>query len=166
MSHESAGEEPVPKYPFRILHVFFPEIMLKRADVLPEGTFNIPLQIEVAFGFTQTAIPQRYALRIRASSGDEKSDISIVIVGVAVFESVGEKDPSDQEIADFVRERALLATTSRFLQILGTSTGQMGMPPIWPNTPMEFGFDVGIVSAARAAPTVEKEPAPVERQGT
>lgn len=128
------------EYPFRILHIFFLEVYVERVSEIV-GEVPLQLKAEVSFSMPEEDQPYELKLRFRTSDGDD-SPVKIRVVIVAHFETVEENHPDTKILNEFMNRYLLAAMVSRFRQVIGTTTSQMGMPPLWPPFPKGFGFDI------------------------
>jgi hypothetical protein len=62
-----------------------------------------------------------------------------------LFEHEGEGKPTDKELNSFINSFLLAAMSARAIQLIGSLTAEMGMPPVWVDMPRGFGLDVSSV---------------------
>ena len=141
------SNEPEPAHQFRITHIFFLHIDLQRQDQLPKDGIEVKLKADVAFNQPEDKKILHVNLRLR-SDESEDDPLRVEIVTASVSEFTGEDQPNDADINAFINEHLLVAMSSRVVQLMGSLTAQMGMPPIWLPSPRAFGFDVELVKDA------------------
>jgi len=131
-------------YPFKILHIFFMRVNISRPDLVPEDGFPLGLNAEIALGFPDQE--KQYHIHVRVqTTEDSLPGLDIDINAVGVFEYLNEGEPGETELVEFINNNLLVALNSRIIQLLATTTAQMGMPPIWMPTPRKHGFDIDIL---------------------
>jgi hypothetical protein len=134
-------------HPFRILHIFFPKICIERTDLPIEGDISCQLLAEIGLGAKDEEDRYHTNLRVRTQEAEE-CHLQIEIIAVGVFEFLGDGIPNDEVFTKFVNENLLVALSSRIIQLIATLTTQMGIPPIWMQSPRGFGFDIEEMRAA------------------
>lgn len=141
MTEQQPGtQDPIPKYPFRIQTIFFEKVQLKRAPKIPEE-LEIGLSAEIAVGIREGG--RDLAVRMRVTSpASPEPPLSADVVAVGLIEHIGESAPADSITVEFINEHLLVAMSSMVIQLIGTVTVQMGMPPVWLPHPRAFALDV------------------------
>lgn len=135
-----SNSEVLSPHPFRVRHIFFHVVSIKRPEKLPEGGIDLGLSTEIAIGLPSDGKDYNLNLRVRSSDGPE---IEIEAIGVFIY--LDEGDPDQAQLTKFINEHLLIAMTSRVIQVVANLTNQMGMPPIWLPTPRGFGLEVSTV---------------------
>jgi len=68
--------------------------------------------------------------------------LRIQVVASGLFDYLGEGQPTDDELNHFLNDFLLAAMTARVIQVIGSLTAEMGMPPVWVDMPRGFGVDI------------------------
>ena len=135
-SRKPAGK--VAAEPFRILHVFFPVINVRRADELPPNA-GIAMNAEIQYGYDGKA--RRHLVTLRITSDKRTRDlVGVEVVASCFFEYTKPGEPTQAELVKFINGYASTAITARVIQLVGSLTAQMGMPPVWLPMPRGFGL--------------------------
>lgn len=131
------------QFQFRIHHIFFPTIKMKRVHSKYDKNVPYELVIEISF---RTEGPKKYSMKVRVRSAErEDLQLDTEIVAVGIFEYSGDDEPTSTLIADYVSNNLLIAINSRLIQLVGTLTNHMGIPAIWLPVPMAYAFDATLL---------------------
>jgi len=129
---------PDPDFPFRILRIFFSKVLIERARELPT---ELALEHLAEVKFAPRKEDRQYQTHLRLTSTQPQSSPVIVeIEAIGVFEYTGEGSPPKAALVHFINNRLLFALATSVAQLLGATTAQMGMPPIWMPVPLAFGL--------------------------
>ena len=142
MDDQGTSGQVQAKYPFRITRIFFSNIHLFRADEPPEGELQVVLIAELAM-IKRTEDQNIIGVKMLVHTPDDTdSKLGIEIEVNGLVDYLGEGNPDSHQLEQFINEQLLIAVISSVNQLIGTTTAQMGMPPIWPSVPRAFGFDL------------------------
>lgn len=128
------------KYPFRVETIFFQKVFVERPESFEED-FQFALETQLALGFPDE--DKFYLVHLRTYSTEEtKKYLDLDVVQIAMFEHIGDGEPADEVLVEYINEFLLIAMASNLIQFIGAMTSQMGRSPIWMPMPRGFGFDV------------------------
>jgi len=132
---------PAEGHPFRITQIFFLSIRVTRSPTIPGPVQGLPLTVEIAYSPPEPGQSHGVLLRLRSDKA-ETQPLRIQVVASGLFDYLGEGQPTDDELNHFLNDFLLAAMTARVIQVIGSLTAEMGMPPVWVDMPRGFGVDI------------------------
>lgn len=137
---------PDPDFPFRILRIFFSKVRIERASELPS---ELALEQLAEVKFSRREEPRQFQVNLRLTTTQpQSSPVTAEIEAIGVFEHVGEGTPTKSSLVHFINNRLLFTLATSVAQLLGATTAQMGMPPIWMPLPLAFGLTESLLDTS------------------
>jgi hypothetical protein len=136
------------EYPFQIEAIFFENISVSRSAQVKVEPQEYQLHTEIGLGLRGEKNKIQVHFRVRTPD-DINGDVNVNIVCIGLAEYQGDGDLSDDLFVKYINDHLLIAMSSKIVQVLATTTTQMGMDPIWLPHPKGFQLPVEVLRELR-----------------
>jgi len=125
--------------PFKTERISLQSVSIDRPQTEVKAPQELPITAQVAFFKATDRGPYVLHLRLRSDAKDTAFKFDVVVAGA--FTYLPDNSPSDKDLNLFINSYLLMALSLRAIQVLGSLSAEMNMPPVWIDMPRVLGFN-------------------------